>query len=67
MAAVVDLSPGNAIRIDGPKPPPIVTAADLAEDARKLEAFLNREAVLDSDSEEVPVDDDEDSSSDDDD
>jgi len=62
-----DLNIRASVRIDGPKPPPVVTAADLAEDARKLEAFLNREAVADSDSEEVPVDDDEDSSSDDDD
>ena len=28
-----------AVRIDGPKPPPAVTAEDLAEDARKQREF----------------------------
>ena len=35
----VDLTAGS-VRIDGPKPPPAITAADLAEDARKQQKFL---------------------------
>ena len=34
----VDLE-NASVRIDGPKPPPATTAADLAEDARKQREF----------------------------
>ena len=35
---VVDVTEAS-VRIDGPKPPPAVTAEDLAEDARKQREF----------------------------
>ena len=38
----VDLS-GVSMRVDGPKPPPAVTAEDLAEDERKQREFDARD------------------------
>ena len=35
----VDLAADTSVRIDGPKPPPAVTAEDLADDARKQREF----------------------------
>ena len=39
----VDLNIGTSVHIDGPKPPPAVTAEDLAEDERKQREFDARE------------------------
>ena len=39
----VDVFDRAAVRIDGPKPPPAVTSADLAEDERKQREFDARE------------------------
>ena len=48
----VDLCEAS-VRIDGPKPPPAVTAEDLAEDARKQREFDARsDSGSDSDSDD---------------